>query len=61
MSQHGNKSVVGEVADNALLGCGWVMVAILVIITLFCWAAGWDFVAGLLTVAIVFGLTGKGR
>jgi len=60
MSEHGGKSVVGEVADNLALGCGWVVVGALVLIDLFCWAAGWDFVAGALATALILGLT-RGR
>ena len=57
MSRNEDRSVVGEVADNMVLGYGWMVVAVLVVITLFCWAAGWNFVAGMLTVALVIGLT----
>ena len=57
---YGGKSVVGEVADNLALGCGGVVVGALVVIDLFCWAAGWDFVAGALATALILGLT-RGR
>lgn len=60
MSEPERRSVAGQFADDIILGCGWIFMAGLVVITLFCWAAGWNGVAGFLTLALVLGFT-RGR